>query len=250
MTYDPTNKWEIETSKEALKCSHCDNSEKPVFTLSQDVMATIRALCTEVEREWQVLLIGREIEGGIYCDGYIIPEQETTCASVINKADIDQKFLEDNSIVATCHSHGNIAVGFSHTDEVCTNFSWIKHHMVTNNKGDWCAISRVDLPCDMVSMKSAIVKVEMPVVKATDIKDLANISERKYVPPACGAGYGHSYGGYGGGYFKGTYGTGQVYKKDDTKFKPIDLPWKRSSKRSHAFLYDQDDWCTGGACGY
>jgi len=215
MTYDPENKWEIDTPDEADDCSYCDDHITRSFILTPEVLAITRLLCKEVKREWQVILTGKETEDGIYADGYYIPKQETTCATVINQDDISKEFLEGISAIGTCHSHNNMPVGFSHTDEVCTNFSFLKHHIVTNNDGKFKAISRVELPCGLVKMADAIVQVESPIVSVNDLVGFDNIKEREYKPITT--------------YHAGSYGTcGEQ------------VNWKRGNKRNHAFGYNQD----------
>lgn len=210
MPYYNNDTWEVEPVKEADDCSYCDNSMagKPQFVLTPELLAVIRTLCTTIQREWQILLKGNVTDNGIYCYDYVIPKQETTLATVYNDDDIDTKFVEDNSIVATCHSHNDMAVGFSHTDEVCTNNSMIKNHIVTNNKGDFKAISRIELPCGLNKFVDAIVMSEAPAIEAKDIKGLENIKER--TSPI-------------------TYHQGSNEN----------ITWKRGNKRNHAFGYDQ-----------
>jgi len=241
MTYQKDNTWEIETPTVAEDCSFCDNAPTRKFVLTPMVMSTIRALCKEVKREWQILLVGKETEDGIYVHDYIITEQETSEASVKNLGDVDKAFTKKHKLVGTCHSHGNMGVFFSRTDDVCTNFSMLKNHIVTNNKGEFKAISRVVLPCGLVKFADALVHMKVPDVVAKDIKGLENIKERTCIATP-----------YAGSYYN-----------DEERFMPKDnnspisyhsgstenITWKRGNKRNHAFKYGQDDDLTGGGYG-
>ncbi len=92
-------------------------------------------------------LIGRVMENGdVAVDGYYIPKQSVTAASVRNEEPITLSFIKEYNVVASIHSHANMQVFFSSTDEQ-TNRSLIRYHIVTNNRGDYLAVGRVMLPC-------------------------------------------------------------------------------------------------------
>jgi len=139
--------------------------------------------CEQVKTEWQVLLIGEEREDNVvYCDDYFIPKQEVTSASVTNIDCIDKKVIEDKSIVGTIHSHGNMSVFFSTTDEESTNTSLIKNHIVTNNNGDYVGTKAIDLPCGMKRFIDAQITRDLPHIKmAGKVKGIKNIGTRTYV---------------------------------------------------------------------
>jgi proteasome lid subunit RPN8/RPN11 len=206
------DKWEIEKPKTAEDCSFCEDTTR-IFVLSPKVFATMQLLCREIKMEWQILLCGIETRTGIYVDGYYIPKQEVTSASVTNNDEITAEFVAMHRVIGTCHSHGSMGVFFSSTDETCTNFSMLKHHIVTNNDGAFKAISRVELPCGMTKFVDAIVRTAVPDVKKKNVKGIENIVEKAYVTTY-----------HAGGTF---YGTQSV-------------EWKRGNKRNHAFLYDQE----------
>ncbi len=137
------------------------------------------------------------------------------------------------------HSHNEIGVSFSSTDDDCTNHSFIKHHIVTNNKHDFLAISRVDLPCGLVKFAKAKVVMKVPDVKI--IKGYDNIEEKKWAPVTYpGNGYNQNLPYYYQG--KGYAG----YKKEDTFDKQA--KWSYGDKRQHAFLFDQER--EGGCIDY
>jgi hypothetical protein len=222
------NTWEVELPKMATECSFCEQEDTPKFVLTPKVIATVRKLCSDVKVEWQMLLIGEETKNGIFCYDYYIPKQEVGAASVINKDDITLERWVEMKGICGIHSHGSMAVMWSTTDDECSNHSFIKHSIVTNNKGDYLAKKRIELPCGLVKFQTAKVIMKTPEIKK--VKGFANIEERTYEPIAySGCGYG-SYGGYGGGYIDG-------------------VDWKRGDKRHHGFMYDQSKH-KGGAIDY
>lgn len=135
-------------------CTNCDftpATQKSKIMMDIEVWKTIMALCKTVKLEWQALLKGTVDEHGvIHINGYYIPEQEVSAASVKNLAIIDDEFIALHQIVAGVHSHGEMGVFFSSTDVEHTNMSLIKHNIVVNNKFEYKAQSRVELPCGMV----------------------------------------------------------------------------------------------------
>jgi hypothetical protein len=161
-----------------------------------------------------------------------VPKQETGLASVKNTDEITLEFVTRKKIIATMHSHNEIGVCFSSTDEQCTNHSFIKHHIVTNNKHDFMAVSRIVLPCGLIKFAKAKVIMQVPTVKK--VKGVDNIETRKSTPVATGK---STY------YFDSRSKTG-YYDMDEMlgRHKAIDaedLKWKKGSKRHHAFMYDQ-----------
>ena len=212
------NKWEVELPKMATDCSYCDAEAKPRFVLTPKVIATVRKLCTDIKLEWQMLLIGDETDDGIFLYDYYIPKQEVGAASVINKDEIDLNFVTKKKIICGIHSHGEIGVGWSNTDDECTNHSFIKNNIVTNNKGDYLAKRRIELPCGLVKFQDARVIMKTPEVKK--IKGFDNIEERKY-----------------------TYVKPTVIEYGDST-----INWKRGNTRQHGYMYNQDKYQGKGGC--
>lgn len=143
-------------------------------------------MCREFPKdEWQMLLKGREFQDGadglrVEFDGYYIPKQEVTGASVKNVDDIGRKFIKDNKIIAGIHSHVNMNVFYSTTDdETCK--SGIKHHLVVNNDMKFIGRSRFTLPCGMAYFKDAEIEFEEDVVTDVKIEGLDKISRTAYV---------------------------------------------------------------------
>jgi len=248
MTYDLNKweKWEIPTPKEATSCSHCDLTIKPEFMLTPKLIAVSRKLCVDIAREWQILLIGDEKENGIFCYDYFVPKQETGLASVQNNDEITLEFVKRKKIIATMHSHNEIGCSFSGTDDQCTNHSFIKHHIVTNNKHDFLAISRIELPCGLIKFAKAKVIMQVPTIKA--VKGVENIEERKWAPIYGGKTYYYDSKTKTGYYGKNPPNTGYnndhlpAHYRDDIK----DIDWKSTDRRQHAFLFDQKEH--GGIC--
>ena len=216
--WKPKDKWEIEKPTEADDCSYCDLDVKPQFLLTPKLMGVAQKLCIDIKREWQILLIGEETEGGIFCYGYYVPEQETGYASVKNLDEIDLAFVTKRKIIATMHSHGEIGVSFSSTDDDCTNHSFLKHHIVTNNRGDFMAVSRIVLPCKLVKFAKASVTIKVPVVK--EIKGFDKIKEKVSTT------------------------TTPVITHHEGNMEGI--TWTYGDRRHHAFEFDQTK---GGYCG-
>lgn len=211
--------------------------------LTPKLVAVSRKLCEEIQREWQILLIGEEQEGGIFCYDYFIPKQETGAASVKNNDEITLEFVQKKKIVATMHSHNEIACSFSHTDDQCTNHSFIKHHIVTNNRHDFMAISRIELPCELIKFAKATVVTQVPTVNK--VKGIENIEERAPLYPVGGGTYFYDKK-TGCGYYGNQKYLPKAYtpKVSDGK----DIKWKKTDRRNHAFGYDQKDY--GGFHGF
>jgi hypothetical protein len=239
---DDDNSWKIETPEEADECSFCDLEAKPKFVFTPKLLSVVRRLCTDVKDEWQMLLKGHETETGIFCHGYYIPKQEVGPASVINNDDIDLDFVKKHNIIAGIHSHGSMAVHFSSTDDQCTNHSFIKHNIVTNNAGDFLAISRIELPCGLIKFQKATVTIDVPECKT--IKGFDNIEKRSYtyIKPAVGS---------NGQWCRVCSRIPCNCKTGVIEHGHKAIDWKRGNKRQHGFMYGQDKYTEGGGlCGF
>jgi hypothetical protein len=141
-------------------------------------------MCKKFEHtEWQMLLGGALKPEGLFLDNYYIPKQEVTGATVKNVDCIDKKFIDDNKIMATIHSHCTMSGEFfSGTDDTMTNFnSIIDFHIVTNNKGEFKAMRKVTLPCGLLRAVEVNIQIEDVDV---DIKGIENI-RRPYETTRC-----------------------------------------------------------------
>lgn len=167
------------TDKQATSCSFSCETEKATIKIAWDVYTVMKQLCVHIKDEWQILLIG-EVDGPVVdVTDYIIPKQEVTGSSVKNLDCIDKQFIEENKVVAICHSHSNMGVFFSSTD-VDTNLQSIKYHIVYNNEGNVKACHQIVLPCGMVQLRDADVEL---MLKDSGIKNLENITKITYGHP-------------------------------------------------------------------
>lgn len=160
----------------ASACSWAEEHQQDsslTILISRPVEAAIMTLCKKIKDEWQMLLLGEEVEGGLLITDYYIPKQQVTAASVKNLDCIDAAFIRDRGVVATIHSHSNMAVFFSSTDDEYTNNSLIKNHIVVNNRYETTAVMRRALPCGMVKFVKA--KVDFESTPEADSKDISNI---------------------------------------------------------------------------
>lgn len=167
--------------KECKDCSFSEGRRGYALRIHPDVFGAIFRLCETVKEEWQMLLSGGVQENVVFVNGYYIPKQQVTAASVKNLEAIDKEFIEENSIIATIHSHSDMGVFFSPTDDEFTNMSFIQHHIVVNNKGDFVAKSRIDLPCGMVKFVAS--KVETLIPTATPLIGEDKIEVRRFINP-------------------------------------------------------------------
>lgn len=155
-------------------CSYLPDTKKGVIEIAYPVWRVLKALCDIKKIEWQALLSGRiEADDVVVIDGYYIPLQEVSSATVKNLDVIDDEFIAHHNIVAGVHSHGDMAVFFSGTDVEHTNMSLIKHNIVINNKRDYKAQSRVELPCGLVKfIESDLFITDEPNVEIIGIENI------------------------------------------------------------------------------
>lgn len=183
-------KWSAgEAPKVCTKCDYVDDKGFRIL-IHPDVLAAVFHLTREIKMEWQMLLSGAVLGQEVMINGYYIPKQEVTSSTVTNLEAIDQKFIDDRDIVATIHSHSDMGVFFSQVDDEYTNMSWIKHHVVVNNKGEFVAKSRHDLKCGGVKFVDS--KVETMIPTATKAEGVENISKKVWSNGGWGS---HSSGG-------------------------------------------------------
>lgn len=167
--------------REAKDCSFCPGKDGFNISIDQPVMAAIFGLCETIKDEWQMFLKGSVVDRLVLIDGYYVPKQEVTGASVKNLDVVDQEFIAREHIVATIHSHSSMGVFFSATDDEFTNMSFIKHHIVVNNNHSFVAKSRVDLPCGMVKFMNSTVHVTtVPTVAVVGIEKIGRKSYGGY----------------------------------------------------------------------
>jgi len=173
----PENDWDTGTSaKEAKDCSFC-GERKVTIQLTPKVLGVVRKLCEDIKVEWQMLLRGTVTDDLVLVNDYYIPHQEVGSASVTNLDCIDKTRIDELGIVATIHSHAEMGVFFSSTDEQYTNSSLIKYHIVCNNAGEFKATGRINLPCGM--MKYLDARVTPSYTMAQKVKGFEKIKKQE-----------------------------------------------------------------------
>lgn len=190
--------WDTGTAKEeARECSYCKKDTGTIY-LHDDVIAAIDYLCATIGVEWQLFLVGFDDLPDVHCTSVIVPKQEVTSASVKNLDCFGKKEIEEKHIVATLHSHADMGVFFSSVDVKETNNSQIRTHIVVNNKKEFVATRRIDLPCGMTHfIKDIPVKRFMPPVPVLEsLPGEDNISVRQFPRTSGVYTSGYGYGGY------------------------------------------------------
>jgi hypothetical protein len=150
------------------------------------VLKTIRQLCKTFNKdEWQMLLTGKTFQDGadglrIEIDGYYVPKQEVSGATVKNIDEITRAFIAEKRIVAGIHSHVDMGVFFSTTDdETCK--SSILHHLVCNNDMKFVGRSRFNLPCGKAYFKEMDFEFEEePAAPEVIVAGIENIKPMAY----------------------------------------------------------------------
>ena len=233
-----------ETEDKCIEANDCDYAEevlKPyTIDLDDDVYRVIRAMCKRFpEHEWQMMLTG-VVEGlAVHVTGYAIPKQLVRGSTVKNLDVVNADVVSALHIVATVHSHVNMGVFFSQTDNKDTNLSIIDHHIVVNNKGEYRACSKVHLPCGMVHLLDTEVTIGGQEVEVVDIKGLDNVEVEQ---TTLVGGWNKDWTGYQGYQTDGctreeaTYYTPKYRKNKKRKEKKIEL----SKEEYDAFLMWQE----------
>jgi len=130
-----------------LAKSDADKLAKACAYMTQDVERVIQYLCKTIKVEWQMYLLGRKVtDDDILCDGYYIPRQKVTSASVVNLDVLDAEVVRDKGIIAIIHSHGNMQTFLSSTDLDTIGGAFVDYHMVVNNRYEYTAVRRYPLP--------------------------------------------------------------------------------------------------------
>lgn len=179
--YTPKRGWN--TGDAPKVCTNCDflpTTDRGKYIMEHTVWKALMGLCGKLQVEWQAMLTGEvSAEGVLHITGYWIPKQEVTGSSVRNLDIIDDVVIAEKKIIAGVHSHGTMACFFSSTDVEDTNMSLVKHNIVVNNKGEYKAQSRVELPCGMAKFKE--VELALTGAPEVDIVGLDNITTPKTV---------------------------------------------------------------------
>ncbi len=157
---------------------NCDYAEKLTkkIMVNRFVMSVIHKMCKEVKTEWQMLLSGTVGDSCVNVTGYYVPKQSVTGSSVENLEPINKELIESKGIVAGIHSHSDMGVFFSPTDNTM-NMGDIEFNIVVNNRNDVLAVQKVELPCGSVIL--ANVKCEV-VTEDIEIVGMDNVGKKVY----------------------------------------------------------------------
>jgi proteasome lid subunit RPN8/RPN11 len=192
------SEWTTGDMKCAEKCSHLEERGKNSIHIPLEISRVIRGMCRKFpDDEWQLLLKGHVSEDrtSVEVTGYYVPEQEVTGSTVKNTdMNITREFLHENKIIAGIHSHVNMGVFFSGTDEETTKSS-IRYHVVTNNRGDYVARGRYTLACGMEGFKDMDIVLDAEVSEEVDIEGIERVKKHVYETKLYGD-YDYTYTGY------------------------------------------------------
>lgn len=170
--------WEsdIEEIQIVENCGFVKKSNKTIV-VCPEVVDVIGNLCTELKIEWQMLLSGRVVDDEVIIDGYYIPKQSVSGASVKNLEPINKKLIEEKGIVAGIHSHGRMDVFFSPTDNEM-NMGDIEYNIVVNNAMEVKAVQKIVLPCGSCTLVKVNCVFE---TRNVDVIGFGNIQEPKHI---------------------------------------------------------------------
>lgn len=178
--YEKKEEWDTGDKVDVVKLHDLDDvGVGGAIYLTPEIMGVIRNLCHEIKLEWQMLLCGKIVGGNAHATGYWIPKQEVSGATVKNLDVIDKEVIAEREIIATIHSHANMQVFFSTTDEEYTNMSLIQRHIVVNNDFEFTACTRWDLPNDKVCFLKA--KVIINIHEVDKVEGVSNIEVKNDV---------------------------------------------------------------------
>jgi len=146
-------KSDLEISKDD-KCPYMSDDHKPTIIVPFEIWNKIMKLTRELDTEWLGYLHGSHLQDGNWkVTDITVPKQEVTGATV--------KPTETHSSEGVVHSHVNMGVFFSSTDDDYLN----ENHdfsIVVNQSGESKAIVRKTLPCKTLSVVDADVSIEFP----------------------------------------------------------------------------------------
>jgi len=182
---ESVDEWDTGTASQiAHDCTYVSDTSSYTIMIPLDIQKVIAYLRAKIVSEWQMLLSGTVDDSIklVTVTGYYIPKQEVTGATVTNLDIIDGDLIRKLSIVATIHSHSTMQVSFSSTDMDFTNMSQIKHHIVTNNRADYKATSRIVLPCGYETFVDTDIMLEDDEKEDISVIGLDNISKSTFKP--------------------------------------------------------------------
>lgn len=161
----------------ADKCTDLEVRQENVIHIPRKIEQVFREMCRRFPKdEWQLLLTGEIADNEIHVDGYYVPKQEVSAAYVRNLDVITREFIVEKRIIAGIHSHVDMGVFFSATDdETCK--SAIRYHIVTNNRGEYVTRGRHTLACGREGFKPMKLEFETVVEDAIIIDGIERITK-------------------------------------------------------------------------
>lgn len=148
--------------------------EKVKVVLSQKAYRQIKSLCRKLPKlEWLAGLVGSEKgkdEKYWYIEEIKIFEQKVGGATVELTSKGNEDIAKTTKIIGWIHSHNNMDVFFSNTDEDTAKASGIS--LTTNNKIEFFGRFRRELPCGHL----ALVEIEME-LEAEEDEEITTLAE-------------------------------------------------------------------------
>lgn len=156
--HNKDSKWDITDDCIAKDCSFKHAGTKQIIVDSQ-VWDKIMNLTRAIDTEWMGYLTCEVTDTTYKVIDIHVPKQEVTGASA---NDIENASVTYDGVV---HSHVNMAAFFSGTD---SSFINVNHNfsIVVNKRGEYKAIQRIKLPCEMsiISECDVMIGFNSPVI--------------------------------------------------------------------------------------
>lgn len=178
-------------SQAALAGCRCEPvlKQQAVVRLSEKLLRRAAGLCDKMGNlEWIAALVGTKVSDTEYlAEDFVVLDQEVHGTHSQFTAKGDTQFARMKSI-GIIHSHNNMGVFFSGTDEN----EAVKHDVsiVTNNNGEFFGKTKFNLPCGGFVMKQADFTFEYTVEPPSDA-EVSLIKERAPTPAPVVYQYGH-----------------------------------------------------------
>lgn len=177
-------------SQAALAGCRCESilKQQAIVRLSEKLLRRAAGLCDKMgSLEWIAALIGTKVSDTEYlAEDFVVLDQEVHGTHSQFTAKGDTQFARMKTI-GIIHSHNNMGVFFSGTDEN----EAVKHDVsiVTNNNGEFFGKTKFKLPCGGFVMKQADFSFSYTTEAPTDA-EVALIKERAPTPAPVAYHYG------------------------------------------------------------
>lgn len=225
------------------ECERAPNSAE--VKVRPIVRMKIEALMKKyTSREWLAYLIGHPEIDPLLVEDIVIPEQVATSANVDDVVIQDGLIPEGFKIIGVMHSHHNMNIGFSGTDE-----NWINQNhdisILVSHKEIGGQV-RYTTPCGAKKIVKCKVTVKHDIEFDGDawIEEVSkNIKDRTYTPSNFFDGDwegGYPYGGGGWGREGGTISREAVNRKTEDLFADIDREFTLEQELKAAFGSDEN----------